>query len=327
MAQRPTGPIKFKLEKAEAENARLKEQLRDSLAENARLKHLETANRNLARNLHVRATENDILRAVISDMRIAGAPSVQLIQNADKLDAFPNASTTGAAADADLSAFSGSVSVGDVIEGKRFTNRLTLKVDNVTVRNCVFDFADGVWLLDADGTKGLVVENCTFRGQNSINSMLTGFDAKVLRCDISGVSNGITLQGGSALVEGNYIHDLNGDWVHDEPHIDGVSVQGTLSNVVIRNNTIISWDTSGVFIKPEWGPISNILVQKNLIRRQEGQSYAYAIYSEHGPGGVPENVVISDNVLERGTWGFFSVYDHTKVTLSGNVDLQGNHIG
>jgi hypothetical protein len=215
---------------------------------------------------------------------------------------------------------------GQLVKDKKFTSRIIVKVDNVTFENCLFDFNDGVWLADAEEANNTTWKNCTFNGRNgTINAVHTGNNGKVIGCKSTGVENGITFGSGTALAEGCYIADLlrtSGD-----PHYDGISVQGTLSGVTIRGNTIYGWDTSCIFVKAEWGKQSNILIENNLLRNQPGKKTAYTIYTnEGGPGGIATQVVVRNNKMEKGNWGYFSIRDSSKVTLSGNTDLSGNPI-
>jgi hypothetical protein len=99
-------------------------------------------------------------------------------------------------------------------------------------------------------------------------------------------------------------------------------------------------------VKAEWGLISNVVIENNLLMNQPWDAFydalyaksagfrrylgnkkpsdlkpAYTVYTnEKGNGGTPTGIVVRNNKMEKGNWGYFSISDASKVTLSGNVD-------
>ncbi|WP_234891585.1 right-handed parallel beta-helix repeat-containing protein, partial [Sinorhizobium meliloti] len=173
------------------------------------------------------------------------------------------------------------------------------------------------WGVDAEGAKNFTIQDSDIVGPGSSgdsNSAILG-SGTFLRNDISQVENGITLQGGSSTVKGNYIHDLEDS--ASDPHYDGISVQGGQDGVLIEGNTILARDTSAVFIKNDFGAINDVNVTNNFL----GGTPGYDIYVDGRANGGPiTNVSITDNHLSMGGYGYYSV-DNASPTISGNTEL------
>ena len=122
------------------------------------------------------------------------------------------------------------------------------------------------------------------------------------------------LQGGASTVKGNYIHDLQ-DGAGD-PHYDGIAVQGNQNGVLIEGNTVIARDTSAVFIKNDFGPISNVTVNHNYLAGDP----VFNIYVDGRANGGPiTGVTITNNYLEKGYYGYYSI-DKSSPVISGNIE-------
>jgi hypothetical protein len=138
--------------------------------------------------------------------------------------------------------------------------------------------------------------------------------ALVLRCDISGVENGITPGTGSILKD-NYIHDLQAPG--DDPHYDAIQIDGGLSDILIEHNTMLGVpnQTSAVMIDNYFGPVSNITVTKNYLA-----GGAYTVYSDgQFLNGDITGVEFSYNRMEMGLYGYASIQNNTIIDI-GNVD-------
>ena len=236
---------------------------------------------------------------------------------ANPVAGFPDATNTGPASDAKLTTYTGPSTIsqsGTVIENQVINGSLKITGSDVVLKNCVINF-DSTWGVDAENAHNITIENCTITGPGTsadTNSAILG-SGNFLNNNISGTENGITLTDGASKVTGNYIHDLaNGA---SDPHYDGISVQGGQNGVLIQDNTISGRDTSDIFIKDDFGAINDVTVNHNLLIGDPG----YNLYVDgRGGNGAITNVTVSDNYVEKGYYGTFSV-DGSSPHMSGNT--------
>jgi hypothetical protein len=170
-----------------------------------------------------------------------------------------------------------------------------------------------IWV-NASATN-VVIEDCELDGSaGGNNSMGVIGPVTVRRCDIHGVENGIQPFSGS-VIEDNYIHDLSAP---GSPHYDGMQINGSDSNIVVRHNTIINdHDQTAAFgIWNDFGGVSDVLVENN---RLIGGGYTVYVRGDAGGGGTVTSITIRDNRLGEGYWGFYSIVQ-ASVDWSGNVD-------
>jgi large repetitive protein len=241
---------------------------------------------------------------------------------------WPDAGNTGTSKGIVLTSVSGDVSItkaGTVYEAKDVKGTIWVKADNVTIQNCRVT-SGGDYGIECSERKGVVIQDCTIIGSdgNGDTNQVGGADGingggQFLRNNISGFENGITLievSGQVVTAKDNYLHDLGGN---PDAHVDGVQTAG--SNMLIKHNTIVSWDTSCVFIKNDWGPVDNINVDGNLLLNQPGKKCAFTVYSyqTEGKGGIT-NISFVNNVMERGRWGYASIVNNFPV-WTGNTDF------
>jgi parallel beta-helix repeat protein len=230
---------------------------------------------------------------------------------------FPNATNTGATGT--LTAYTGPMTVsgdGVVIENKIINGSLRVTGDNVVIKNCTITY-NTWWGIDADGAKNITIQDCTIIGPgNSADSNAGILGAGTfLRNDISKSENGIVLLDGASTVKGNYVHDLQDG--SSDPHYDGISVQGGQNGVLIEGNTVLGRDTSDIFIKNDFGPISNVTVKGNYLAGNPG----YTIYVDANASGGPiTGVSIIDNYVQKGFYGYYSIEKSSPV-VSGNHEF------
>ena len=121
--------------------------------------------------------------------------------------AFPDASTTGVPLGIVLTSVNGdftSSQSGQVIDGLDVKGTIIFNNPGVTIKNCQAQYI----ILNANN---ITIEDSTIVGNNT--EWPNGIDieadyATVLRVDISGVENGIWLEGNNALIKDNYLHDF-----------------------------------------------------------------------------------------------------------------------
>jgi hypothetical protein len=230
---------------------------------------------------------------------------------------FPDATSAGVPSGTVLTNYAGPLTItrnGITIEGKVIAGTLRVTAENVVIRNSRISFHSH-WGVDAEGAKGITIANCDFVGPGSSgdsNAAILG-SGNFLGNDISGSENGIVLTDRSSIVRGNYIHDLEDGG--NDPHYDGIALQGGQNGVVIEHNTVLGRDTSDIFIKNDFGPIANVTVNGNYLAGEPG----YNIYVDaRAHGGPIVGVAITNNHLKRGFYGYFSI-DGSAPVVSGNV--------
>jgi hypothetical protein len=204
---------------------------------------------------------------------------------------------------------------GAVISGLNITGVVSIEAPNVTLENCVITSPSWSAVVVQEGVTGAVVQNCTINGVGTGNEGSTGISGQgtFLNNNIYNVENGISLQG-SAVIEGNYIHDMNAS---GSPHYDGIQIDGNVSNVTISGNSIINnnGSTSAVMIDNDFGAISNIQVSNNLL-----VGGGYTVYSDARATSAPiTGVSFTNNHIGGGQFGPTD-FENNNPTYTGNVN-------
>ncbi len=270
------------------------------------------------------------LKARIAELE-AGQPEPEPEEPEVPASTFPDASSTGPKSGTVFVKRTGTLSPksGEVLENIDLTGDIFLSnVQNVTIRNSRISSKSFQGINFNGNCSGLKVINCDLNGNAAYKgsyAITCPSDALIQGCNIYGWENAM-MAGSRNVIKGNYIHNLlvNGA----DPHYDGIAVQGGQDDVLIEGNTIISWDTSGVFIKADFGNINNIRVLRNQIKCQAGKKYSAAVYVYGKPNGYARNVQIKDNMCEAGAYRYtFSIEGDTQgLVVSGNTDLNGKAI-
>jgi hypothetical protein len=185
----------------------------------------------------------------------------------------------------------------------------------VTLINCSVTSSAYSVVHIGDGVTGVTVQNCTINGVGSGNDGSHGIQGQgtFIANNIYNVENGITLSSGNSLIQDNFIHDLRAS---GSPHYDGIQIDGGISNVIIRHNTVINDhnQTAAVMIDNYFGPISNITVDNNVL-----VGGGYTVYSDgQFSGGSITGVSITNNHIGGGYWGDITYTANTPV-YTGNV--------
>ncbi|WP_245309473.1 right-handed parallel beta-helix repeat-containing protein [Bradyrhizobium retamae] len=239
---------------------------------------------------------------------------------------LPTADTAGVPAGVTLTNYSGPMTItrpGAVIENVIINGTLSVKAANVTIKNCIIQNF-GWWGIEGEGAANLRIENCDIIGPGAkaaSNSAILGSGTFVGN-DIRGVTIGIQTTDGASTIRDNYIHDLASGVA--DPHYDGITVLGRQNQVVIEHNTISvpnDHGTAAVFIKNDFGPIDDVVVRNNLMYGDP----SYAMYvAAITPNGTITNVVIENNYIERGAYGYIAV-ENSKPIIRNNVEWN-NHV-
>jgi hypothetical protein len=231
---------------------------------------------------------------------------------------FPDATNTGVSAGVDLTPYNGDLVIntpGAVISGLDIQGTVFIEAPNVTLEDCQITSAS-YWVVEiTGGNDGVTVQNCTINGVGTGEGS-SGIEGTgtFLNNNIYNVENGITLDGGDTLIQGNYIHDL---LASGSPHYDGIQIDGDVSNVTISGNTVINpWtQTSAVMIDNYFGPISNIFVDNNLL---VGGGYTIYVDAQFNNSPVSD-VWITNNHMGPGYWGITD-FNRTSPVYEGNVN-------
>jgi len=240
---------------------------------------------------------------------------------------FPNATNTGVTAGVTLTPYNGNLVIntpGAVIEGLDIHGLVTINASNVTLINCKITSTAFAIVRIGSGTSGVTVENCEINGVGTNNDgdigiYNLGHGATFLNNNIYNVENGIVPASGD-LIQDNYIHDLHASGA---PHYDGIQIDGGQSNVTIRHNTVINdnGQTSAVMIDNYFGPISNIVVDDNVLA---GGGYTIYVDGQFNKNSIT-GVAITNNHMGKGAWGFTD-FNGTDPTYTGNINDGWNQI-
>jgi Right handed beta helix region len=250
------------------------------------------------------------------------APSTQPPATADD-GGFPGPSNTGVPPGTRLRP-SGTVVVtepGTVIEGLDITGTLDIRADDVEVRRTRIRTSGDDWTVVGieEGRTGIVIEDCEIDGLGTSGwpeggtTGIQGEGVTVRRCDIHSVGDAMKA-GSDTVFEDNWVHDLA---AAGEPHYDGFQFDGGGGNVVVRHNTISMPDQTGaVNIGNTFGPISNVLVEDNLL---SGGTYTVYVDAVHGSDPIT-GVQLINNRFGWHQYGAVLVRNVTLAASSGNVD-------
>jgi hypothetical protein len=212
---------------------------------------------------------------------------------------------------------------GAVIAGLDIQGAVDIDAPNVTLKDSRIRAARFDVVRVKPGITGVIIQDCEIDGIGAGNDGSNGIRGAgtFLRNNIHRVENGITLDGG-ATVQDNYIHDL---LASGSPHYDGIQIDGGVSNVLIRHNTIINphAQTAAIMIDNYFGPIDDITVDNNRLI-----GGGYTVYSDgQFSGGPITAVTFTNNRLGKGRWGYSSFVGN-KPTWRNNVDdVTGRNLG
>lgn len=247
---------------------------------------------------------------------------------------YPDENNTGA--QGELEDYRGPMRIstnGAVIENQRINGDFAVGAKDVVIRNCEIN-PTGPWGLDASGADNCLLEAVTVTGKDRNDSAVyMGTNSVARRLKLSGYVNGLIFGGGTQLLEDSLIYKLGG--APDE-HFDGCVPRGggfsvqengkqvdgiPQVGVTIRHNTIYGRDTSCIFCKPDFGPVTDLLIEDNqLLGDPEAGPSGYPIYAVTNPSMPPiKGVVVKNNKIQKGRYGYASLEDNDP-EWSGNVD-------
>lgn len=218
-----------------------------------------------------------------------------------------DATTSGVAAGSILTPFAGTRTIstnGLTVENERITGDVVITADNVTLRNCEIISQTPFHAVNiGDTLLGVTVVNCTIKGLGTTGNGING-RGNMWRNDISGVENGVNLNGPSD-VRDNYIHAFVKDGA--DPHYDGVECNGGSNHKVIHNTINLNQSqTTPVMFNNFFSGLSNIEVAYNYIT-----GGGYTLYVDGNLSAVNEvleaTIDIHHNRMGIGAFGYFAL--------------------
>lgn len=237
--------------------------------------------------------------------------------------AWPDASNTGVPAGTTLTPRSGGsiTTAGTVIDGANITGNIRISADNVTIRNSKIT-ASAYWVVvvDDDAT-GARLENVEIDGRGDAgtdgSNGIYG-TATVIKANIHGVENGFQPSSGS-VIRDSWVHGLDAP---GSPHIDGIQIDGSRSNILIEHNTVDmrEWtQTAAVMIDNVFGAVDNVTVNNNRLLGGGYTTYIDGTFN----GSTITNVRYTNNRICCGEWGYKTISGMgagDSYVWSGNVD-------
>jgi hypothetical protein len=211
--------------------------------------------------------------------------------------AFPNADTTGPPAGTALKA-SGGITIttaGAVYDGYKFSGDVTIKANNVTIRNSVVNGR----IESRPPYTGLLVQRTEIVGPGpgySVKYPGIGYsDFTCDSCDIHGWGDGAMLDA-NVTIKNSWIHDLA---VSGDSHNQGILSLGGPNFTIVNNRVDAEADghfTAALSFLNQWGKFTNTLVQGNLFN-----GGGYCVYGGGEPKGnaarPSSNVRFLDNTF------------------------------
>ena len=220
---------------------------------------------------------------------------------------------------------------GQTIDGINATV-INIKHNNVTIRN--FQAAS---IQKEQGKTGLVLEDGKIDGQNIYENAVQWSDYTCRRVEITRTTDAFKAHG-NITIEQCWVHDLNfqtgsttgaGGYSHN----DGVQVSSGTSITVTGSRFENMKGNGGVFVDPDQGPISNVLIENNFFTNV-GNYPIYIKESASNPStGLPTNVTVKNNTIGQRrtdtdpTWGpMLCEIRANNLAFSGNKTLDGQTI-
>ncbi|MFC4784706.1 hypothetical protein ACT8ZV_09540 [Nocardioides sp. MAHUQ-72] len=208
---------------------------------------------------------------------------------------------------------------GTTIDGLDVRGQIKIRADDVTIRDT--RVTDGGWIVIdvAPGVTGTRVEDVEVNGRGqrgSPGSVGIAGTATIRNTEIRGVENGV-IPGSGSVVRDSWIHGL--DASGQEPHYDGIQLDGGQQHVRIEHNLIDLTNhdgTSTVMIDNDFGPVRDVVVREN---RLLGGSYTVYADGKFSAADPIRGVRYVRNRMMRGAYGY-GLVRNASVDWRANVD-------
>jgi len=280
----------------------------------------------------VRLLDDEPTAATPQDSATSDAPASAGI-NPSTPDTYPDTDNTGVPPGTELAPYVGPCTITETV--------VLSAVDATEVCPAIVVQATGVRIeasrvprvestaTQVDPTFSVEVVDSEVVAGGWIGGAVWGSNLTVRRTDVSGGQHSVHC-GSHCVVEDSWLHDQfnpDGEAAHNNAFI---SNGGT--DMVVRHNTLHCTaelnDTGGgctadLSLFGDFGPISDVLVEDNLLKANDS-SVPYCAFLGHAPGKahpVATGVVVTGNVFERGTNDLCGVYGPV---TSYQADADGN---
>ncbi len=247
--------------------------------------------------------------------------------------AWPNLTNTGISPGTILTPYTGPSTIstaGTVVDSKIINTSITITAANVTLSNCVITSdnpdaptASGA-VVDCQQLPTTIIKNCKLIGNPSTGSGILGSGTILNNNIYAGIALGIQLTDGVSTIQGNYIHGLgpSNTTQPEGPHYDGITCLGGQDGVLIENNTISLptnfGGTSVIFLDNDFASVNNVTIRHNLLLGLRGPAYTFQVIKKVANPGTLTNIIIDNNYMESGEFGYILVQDTPDPTIINN---------
>jgi hypothetical protein len=245
--------------------------------------------------------------------------------------AFPNAANTGVPDGLALGAYAGPTTIttpGTVIDAQQVNSWLTIRAPGVVISR---SSVKGNIVVEPSGS--LTISDSLVDGGTFDGSAVGQYNITMKRTEVIGARQSVSC---------NDNCDLQDSWLHaqyiqpgSDWHGDGFTSNGG-DNVLLRHNTLACDSkptgngacSAAVASYGDFAPITNHTYDNNLFVSSPAGYCMYAGYDPAKPyGKQTKNVVVTNNVFERGTSGKCAVFGPVAaVAPSGNGNVFSGNV-
>jgi len=138
-----------------------------------------------------------------------------------------------------------------------------------------------------------------------------GLTADTFRFSASGGGPAINTSGTQSGV-----HSVYSNW---DKHVGGVSIKGGQTDLLVEDNFIYGQDTTCIFCKDDFAPVTNVRINHNKCMNQPGKAGpGYQIQVGAGTKVSVTNCRVTNNFMEKGGYGHVDCSGTTDITFQEN---------
>jgi len=223
---------------------------------------------------------------------------------------YPHGAAGDKRAPVTLTAYTGPMVItkaGTVIDSKIVNGGLTINAHNVVIKNSLIKATNQMAINSTDDNNNLLIQDTEITGQGKDAS--TGGIALISRTGYTLLrvnahdSGDITRMDGHATIQDSWLHDPSG--LNGAQHNDVIqSTNATYIRILHNRLENPHQQTSCILLKADLGPISNVVVDSNLMA---GGGYSFYWYDANDYSKHISNGTVSNNrFLRSPAGGFFA---------------------
>ncbi len=225
---------------------------------------------------------------------------------------FPNESNTGPSGT--LTTTSGNLFINTpntIIENRRHTGAIQIAATGVVIRNMhVIGY-----IMVLSGGSVTVLDTLVDNGNNFNIGGIGGSNMTVKRTEVIGGGHSLSCSR-NCDIQDNYFHAQATPSAGMGVHGDGI-LFNEASDMIVKHNTLAcdmpagsgGACSAGLAMYGDFGPVQRVQVENNLFKASPAGYCLYGGYDSIKPYGLQgNNIVITNNVFERGTSGKCAVY-------------------